>query len=143
MTKVSWPADLYAKVKHLYESGFGTAQQMSDEIAGAKSRNAILGMANRDHWAKPERKPQAARTRTTPFRRPEAPKLRKLLQIAQAAIPGPVGGKPLLDLEPHECRYPITENSPYFFCAAGKTEDSSYCAEHRQICERPALWHPR
>lgn len=52
--------------------------------------------------------------------------------------------KPLLDLEPNDCRYPMNDGGPYLFCAAPKhwhmrerdLVQSSYCREHHFICSR-------
>lgn len=38
--------------------------------------------------------------------------------------------KGLMDLEPHECRWPLSD-SPFTFCCAETTTVSSYCAHHR------------
>lgn len=45
--------------------------------------------------------------------------------------PVPVGGLPLWEAEPNQCRWPINpENEPYRCCAAPVVELYSYCASH-------------
>lgn len=39
-------------------------------------------------------------------------------------------GKELMDLAPHDCRWPIGNGSPFIFCAAPQFKGSSYCAHH-------------
>lgn len=39
-------------------------------------------------------------------------------------------GKELVDLEPHDCRWPIGSVGPFKFCAAKQFQGSSYCAHH-------------
>lgn len=41
----------------------------------------------------------------------------------------------LLDLEPHQCRYP-TSDAPFLFCGHRKMEGSSYCASHFMLTHR-------
>lgn len=36
---------------------------------------------------------------------------------------------PLLDLEPHHCRYPVTEEGPHLFCGRDKFS-GAYCTDH-------------
>jgi hypothetical protein len=42
----------------------------------------------------------------------------------------------LVDIEPHQCRYPYGDG-PFTFCGHGKAEGSSYCAPHRLLCTEP------
>lgn len=54
--------------------------------------------------------------------------------------------KPLLDLDPSDCRWPVTADKPFLFCGAPKAEGSSYCACHRRLsvsAEQPAPYGPR
>jgi len=43
-------------------------------------------------------------------------------------------GVALLDLENHQCRYPFGDSAPFRFCGAQRTDGSSYCIKHDQIC---------
>lgn len=37
------------------------------------------------------------------------------------------------DLEPHHCRYAVTERLPHKFCGKPRLENTSYCQEHSAI----------
>lgn len=41
--------------------------------------------------------------------------------------------KPLLDLNPRDCRWPMTADKPFLFCGEPKAEGSSYCACHKRL----------
>lgn len=45
----------------------------------------------------------------------------------------------LLDLEQHQCRYPVNNHSPFLFCGHRKMEGSSYCAPHFMLSHRPEI----
>jgi hypothetical protein len=49
---------------------------------------------------------------------------------APAAASVPVG---LLDLEPHQCKFPVTSALPYLFCGAERVEGRPYCSHHVAI----------
>lgn len=40
----------------------------------------------------------------------------------------------LLDLAHDQCRYPVTQESPYLMCGRTKIEGSSYCLRHHKLC---------
>jgi len=39
------------------------------------------------------------------------------------------------ELEDHHCRFPHGDDLPYMFCGKPKSGSSSYCLQHRLICE--------
>jgi hypothetical protein len=41
---------------------------------------------------------------------------------------------PFENLRKNHCRYAVTDDAPYFFCGAPKTEGSSYCEHHHGVC---------
>ena len=43
----------------------------------------------------------------------------------------------LLQLRRDQCRYPVTEESPWVFCGRATKDGSSYCARHHEICVKP------
>ncbi len=43
------------------------------------------------------------------------------------------------DLEPHHCRFAVTERMPHIFCG-GRREDGAYCREHASVCFR-GMWN--
>ena len=63
--------------------------------------------------------------RTIKYAKPPRP-------IVQKLKPGDVPRKPLVDLEPHECRWPVGDPlAPGFgFCAAERVPGIPYCAAH-------------
>lgn len=40
----------------------------------------------------------------------------------------------LADLANNQCRYPVTQETPFVFCGREKIEHSSYCARHHKLC---------
>jgi len=50
---------------------------------------------------------------------------------AWRALPGS-SPKPMTDLRPHECRWPLGDH-PFLFCAAPATPGVSYCPEHHKM----------
>lgn len=49
----------------------------------------------------------------------------------------PDGAKPLLRLEPHDCRWPVGKGPPWRFCAKQQIPGRSYCAEHQARAYKP------
>lgn len=86
-----------------------------------------LKVRNRAYW-------EANRERLNLVRRNgKAPKRVALPAVAAKRVqlePAPVLGRaiPLLALKPHECRWPVTAEAPYLFCAELASE--SYCVYH-------------
>ena len=42
----------------------------------------------------------------------------------------------LADLQPHDCRYPYGDRTPYSFCGNRTQEGSSYCRSHHKLCNK-------
>lgn len=38
------------------------------------------------------------------------------------------------DLRNRHCRFPVTDEAPFFFCGNDKHPGSSYCAHHHRVC---------
>lgn len=53
-------------------------------------------------------------------------------------VPVEVGGKALLDLEPEDCRFPISESdeTEARFCGAKRLTTKSYCDRHCKMAYR-------
>jgi hypothetical protein len=54
--------------------------------------------------------------------------------------------KPLLDLEPNDCRWPVTHDRPHLFCGEPKLSGGGYCACHKAMsvaAEQPEPWTER
>jgi GcrA cell cycle regulator len=45
----------------------------------------------------------------------------------------------LLEIDQHQCRYPVNDSSPFLFCGHRKMEGSSYCAPHFILTHRPEV----
>ncbi len=129
-----WTEERETRLRELYEQGF-SASQIAVELDGV-TRNAVcgkidrLGLEGRRRSMKPKgvRKPRVQRH--TPFRLPD---LRtEPLPIMDQQSDAPVT---LLDLEPHHCRWPVSD-APYMFCGGTKQDGSSYCGHHDNIARR-------
>lgn len=52
--------------------------------------------------------------------------------------------KPLLDLAPSDCRWPVTDTKPFLFCGLPRAAPSSYCACHKAMsvsADQPAPYN--
>jgi len=113
-----------------------TARQIAEKLnlirgKDAFSRNAVIGKLHRlgigggPRNERPRRRPhvQVAKIKPRPV-------------IVQAPIPprqvDDIARKTLVDLEPHDCRFPVGEpERPGFgFCADRAVQGTSYCAGH-------------
>jgi hypothetical protein len=132
MAKLIWTPELDAEVRDLWELGWPSVA-IAEEIGATK--NSIIGRAFRQKWVWASR-------RVT-----HAPKL---------AAPPPSGQPPtLLDLKPHQCKWPVNEppkGGTYLFCGEGTINGNSYCEAHAAIgfsgkgTAPPTVkagWHPR
>ena len=45
----------------------------------------------------------------------------------------------LLQLRPRECRYPLTQESPWLFCGRATADGRSYCDRHYKLCVRGSI----
>lgn len=46
---------------------------------------------------------------------------------------------PILDLQKHQCRWPVTDDFPFLFCGQTRADESSYCPHHHELSRRPAM----
>ena len=137
-------------LKALHAKGF-SCSRMAAEIGGGVSRNAVigklhrLGLSNygsRIHKERPPRpqRPKPEKTirivrangNSNRMRLFEAAKVEAADLRCAAVDPLNVG---LLELEPHQCRYPAGE-TPIVFCGHRRMEGSSYCAPHFMLTHR-------
>lgn len=141
---MTWTDDKIERLRELWGSGMGAAD-IAAEI-GVKSKNAVIGKANRLRLGLlvPGRmvgRPQPRMARTPRPSRAKAPD--KPWHVPAAARPPQkTGAKTLIDLEPGDCRYPLGER-PFQFCAQPKVEGVSYCLDHARLCFRVAETPPR
>lgn len=113
---MNWTEKRIAQLAKLWKEG-RTASEIAKEMGGGLTRNAVIGKA---HRLKLERRPSPI----VPF------KPAKLKAVAPAPPTGE--GRPLIDLEPNDCRWPISEAPNIKFCGA-PCENKPYCNKHRLI----------
>lgn len=105
------------------------------------SRNAILGKASRLHL--PKRRGQSPRSRQPD--RPKPPRVPRLavphprpapmLEVvkpngnAWEPLPGTVP-LPLVDIRDGQCRWPVSQDAPFLFCACPVQPGKPYCRHH-------------
>lgn len=146
-----WSEERVEKLRGLHAAGL-SCSRMAAEIGGV-SRNAVIGKLHRlglSNYGSRIHKERAARPRVV------RPKVEKTVRIVRAngnsnrmrlmesarieaqemrcadVVSLGVG---LLELEPHQCRYP-TSDAPFLFCGHRKMEGSSYCAPHFMLTHR-------
>jgi hypothetical protein len=98
------------------------AKILSREFRVKLTKNACIGKARRMQKGlrgKP-RKPPKRKWR--PTKREPVQKLRP-----KPKTPGLIA---LMDLQPHHCRWPYGERSPFLFCGEPKEDGQSYCTKH-------------
>lgn len=153
-----WTATEVAQLRGLYTAGL-TASAIAGETG--RTRNSVIGKVARIGLAAADRarKPRplrlggvAARVLITNAKRRKAPAIAEAdaqldavdfgHPVTEVLAPGHIG-KPLLELDAHECRYPLgqtAEDPRVLFCAAPTMHAGmSWCAYHFRICYRPAL----
>jgi GcrA cell cycle regulator len=139
----TWTAERVAIARRLWEEGLTAAQiarRMRTELGFACSRSAVLGIALRERFRSRRSQP------STPRRWPTLA-FAQDLQNPEPADAAPIAseaaaGVPFLDVQPHQCRYPLGElDSIYNFrlCGRAKLAGSSYCHDHHLACHEGAL----
>jgi GcrA cell cycle regulator len=151
-----WTAERDEMLKQLWADGY-SASLIADKLAnGSKlTRCAVIGRAHRLELParkdrpplerKPYRRAKGARKPPRPPPPPPPRPLQPSRLRPAAPVPSPpteppaMRKLPLLELKPHHCRWPCGEPQlpGFFFCAADKTEDSSYCPYHRRLSRPP------
>lgn len=164
-----WTEEVNDASKHLWEMGISAADVAANISARHHrpiTRNAVIGRAHRKKWVTPNtqegdpglRKPRG----TKPPPREKRPNgvdggLMVKLQAAhklkfpkddrRPTITEPIESRnmTLLELGPHDCRYPTSPDdaTSHLFCGAEQVDGSSYCAHHDAVCCRPVrTWNP-
>jgi hypothetical protein len=156
MSKFNWNAvrpDLIEMVKDAKLSASAIAARLKDAEGNKPSRNALLGFVFRNTelrgmW-QASRKPRVKKVS------PEVRRTKIKVVAANGAVvkpePQPVEKKkaanivvkknpvPLVELRPHQCRFPVEERSAgevigrFLFCAAPVAEGRGYCATHNRV----------
>jgi hypothetical protein len=118
------------KIAHaLFQKQCGlSASQIAESLGTTKG--SVLGKFRRMGLSKPLVRRNESRPATVP-NKGKAYVARKRAVLAENGNPHlPPGAVSLLDLKADDCRYPISDRPPHFFCARPKWGGSSYCAFH-------------
>lgn len=136
---ILWTAEQTEELKRLYGEGLSCSAIAA--VMG-KSRNAVIGRAHRigleRRGAGKRAEIEAGNRRGSKPQQPRAPRVRSLrpsqeqIELRVAAV-DPIHVK-LLDLEPHQCRYPYGDTPDITFCGHQVFAGFSYCASHFWLC---------
>lgn len=141
---MAWPLDRQEQLKKYWAEGW-----TATEIAAVWSitRSAVLGQVSRMRKADPTSFEHRARTpgprRQQPakahiiygsrFKKPPQITTDLLLDFAPAKVALEPLNLSLLDLREGQCRYPVSEVPPHFFCGLPQQKHSSYCTAHHSV----------
>lgn len=137
----SWSPKEIERARKLYYEG-KTYNAIAEQFGC--TRNAIAGICNRFKF---ERGPKTKKV-TPP---PKKPRSSNKVVTAVAAPPSPRPPRPLssrnklktlVELEPHDCRWPIGDNE-FMFCAEESIEGKPYCLKHCKIAYVPSRYAER
>lgn len=113
--------------------------EMAARLGGGITRNGAIGKAKRlglciPHVANPNPTPKPSRPAPSRIRL-STTRLRKppTFQSPPVAIIPTCEPVTLMQLEPHHCRYPVSDDNKFLFCGADK-ERGSYCFHHANLC---------
>ena len=143
-TAPTWSPALEAQAKALYETGQYSAAQIAEKIGNGKSRNSIIGLANRRGWVNPTPMRNKTTKRQKTVRAPDF-HFRKSVPLQPieprvVEVPEPEFlGLSLLDLKANSCRYPRGGDKlgeKVFFCGQ-PCKGGSWCRYHQTIVYNP------
>ena len=124
-------SDQIEELKHWWKDGL-TMREIAERWH--TTRNAVAGLIWRHHLTLKliERTPTTPKTR--PHRQPAVRRLNviniKLKPAAPVATEAPPPGtKTLVELEPHDCRWPYGDDN-FTFCGQRRASGSPYCPYH-------------
>jgi len=137
-----WTPDIVERFNELLaEQPMLTYSQIAARLSEVNgwyfTKNSCIGYARR--IGVPSRRPAVVHKARTlkPRTKPRVPKLRL---IDRQFEPKPREPKPrksgtlrIWELEPHECKWPVDDKSPFFFCAQVRHADSPYCWHHTRV----------
>jgi GcrA cell cycle regulator len=127
-----WTPERNNTLKLLWAAG-QTASMIAVELGGV-SRSAVLGRVHRlalPRRVKPHRHPK---------HKPAAKPRRQIERPPPPAPPPPVPAvsarpRKLLQLSAMQCRWPVTDEKPFLFCA-DRVEKPPYCPPHKRMASR-------
>lgn len=146
----SWTDELRAKVKGLWSthSASEISEILWDQEGVSFTRNAVVGLLHRANLTSKDKSEDHPKARNNGHNRPRI----RIVTVnsnsnQKRIIPDYVTPElaalrcaeieprrlSLLDLEPDDCRYPVTDLPPHLFCAHPKMAGSSYCPDHFQL----------
>lgn len=146
-----WTDEKKAECKELLAKGL-SGLQIAIEL-GAPSRNAVISLIHRSGWTGPNSRGSSNQPPTNKRKVPrktqfnfKSPQTQANTQVETPPIDptaptqydvsfADTGPKILMELQAHDCRYPIGDpRKPDFcFCAATQFVGSPYCAQHTRI----------
>ncbi len=137
MMNKEWSEDEITSLKELHTQKVVYSEigkYITEKYGITRSRNSIIGMANRLGLPKREQKPKEKDSNTKPYVKRDR---NKFWNDGQHAKPAPIRfnigeGITILELKEKSCRYP-TDDANRLYC--GKmAEFKSYCLHHAECC---------
>jgi len=130
-----WSDDKIAGLTKLYAEGY-SCREIGETLG--LSRNSVVGKVHRLKLPPPGKlKPiirmgrEIAPNRAT-IRAKQIGEQYKLRCVEIVPL-----NKTLIELEPGDCRYPTSDDSPFLFCGHPKMDGASYCVPHFHLCHEP------
>jgi GcrA cell cycle regulator len=148
-----WTAERDEMLKRLWADGY-SASLIADQLANGRelTRCAVIGRVHRLKLPRRKQPPLQhkpyRRVNGKPPRRPQPPPspppLRPSVLRPAAPVPSPPPAPdmrklPLLQLEPHHCRFPEGDG-PFLFCGADTHEGKVYCDFHHEMSRAKKVW---
>src|ERR1700731_1381967 len=132
----AWTKERDEQLTKWRAEGFSAAQIAVKLGSPHVTRSAVMGRAMRLGLARKQSTKSVPKQaisvpkRTLPFKHlPPLPSQRTASIAIDQQADAPVAPVALFDLEPHHCRWPVSD-APYMFCAGTKQDGSSYCQRH-------------
>jgi GcrA cell cycle regulator len=128
-----WTDARMADLRKYWAQDYSCSQIAS--LLGGVTRNAVigkvhrLGLSGRTKEVRPQRPPREPVIRRIVIRQPSFVRVEEPPLRCVETAPRNVA---LLDLEPEDCRYPVTDDSPFLFCGH-QIAEGSYCRAHYRI----------
>lgn len=133
-----WTDKDVEKARQLYYKG-ATYSAIAEELS--RTRNAIAGLCNRYQFERGPKPPKVVAAKKV-----VAAVTKKVKEIVEVIAPPPPPPrnvpKSLIELELHDCRWPIGD-SDFQFCAEEVVPGKPYCLKHCKIAYVPSRYAER